>query len=332
MSLNDPFLLAPAGKDYLWGGRRLKDYFGKENIRLDPLAETWGCSTHPNGPSTVASGEFKGKLLSDVIEEHPEILGTHPQAPKGQIPILVKFIDAKRDLSIQVHPSDEYAKTHENGQLGKTEMWYVVDAAPGASLIYGFRHKMTKELIRCSALDGSIENYLNRVPAKKNDVFVIHSGTVHAIGAGALVAEIQESSDLTYRLYDYNRVDKNGNKRPLHIDKALDVVNLEAVNEPRQALRVLRYQKGRATELLARNKYFMAERMLINTENTHEMASFQSGSYSFRALLCYAGCGTILSEEDNFFLPFFKGDCIFVPANSVPLKIHGKAEMLNIRC
>ena len=137
---------------------------------------------------------------------------------------------------------------------------------------------------------------------------------------------------LSHRLYDYNRVDKNGNKRRLDIDKALDVINLDALNEPKQSIRVLRYRKGRATELLARNKYFLVERMLINTENTHEMASYQSGSYSFRVLLCYSGFGTILCEEDKFFLPFFKGDCIFVPANSSPLKIHGKAELLNIRC
>ena len=326
-----PFLLKPAGKDYLWGGRRLKDDFGKD-FDLEPLAETWECSTHPNGPSIVDSGEFKGRLLSDVLEEHPEYLGLHPNAPKGQIPILVKFIDAKKDLSVQVHPSDEYAKIHENGQLGKTEMWYVLDATQDASIIYGFHHKIDKDTLKKALDDGSIEKYMNKVPIKKDEVYLINSGTVHAIGKGALIAEIQESSDLTYRLYDYRRVDKNGKMRELHVDKALDVANLNAMDKPEQKMRVTRYKPGRATELLIRCKYFQTERMIINTERVRKLADYKTGSNTFQVLLCYSGCGSITNEENTFGLNFFKGDCIFVPANSASLKIHGKAELLRIRC
>ena len=328
---NRPFLLSPAGKDYLWGGSRLKDDFDKR-FDLDPLAETWECSTHPNGPSIVASGEFKGKLLSEVLKEHPEFVGSHPNVVNGQIPVLIKFIDAKKDLSVQVHPSDEYAYIHENGSLGKTEMWYVIDALPNSYLVYGFHHRVTKEAVRKAIETGELEKYMNRVPVKKGDMFFIPSGTVHAIGKGCLIAEIQESSDLTYRLYDYNRVGKDGKLRPLHIDKALDVANLNPIESPKQPMKVYKYRPGRATQLLARCKYFQTERMIVNTERIKNLAEFKTGSSTFQVLLCYSGCGVIHDEDYGTSINFFKGDCIFVPANSSLLKIHGKAEFLRIRC
>lgn len=324
-----PFLLTPAGKDYLWGGSRLNDDFSK-GIDMEPLAETWECSTHPDGPSVVASGIYAGRTLTEVLKEHPEYLGTHPRT-KGELPILIKFIDAKKDLSVQVHPDDDYAIDHENGSLGKTEMWYVLDAAKDARLIYGFYHDMKKETLQKSLKNGTVEKYLQRIPVKKDDVFYIEAGTVHGIGAGTLIAEIQESSNLTYRLYDYNRVDKNGQKRELHIDKALEVASLKSSAAPRQPMRVLKYQKGCASELLCRCKYFQVERQLINTERCREMADFQTGSNTFQVLLCIGGCGVILFENGET-IHFFKGDCIFVPANSIRLKIHGRAQMLKIGC
>lgn len=324
-----PFLLKPAGKDYLWGGSRLNDDFSK-GIGMEPLAETWECSTHPDGPSIAASGIHAGKTLTEVLREHPEYLGTHPKSVDG-LPILIKFIDAKKDLSVQVHPDDAYAAAHENGSFGKTEMWYVLDAAKDARLIYGFHHDMKKETLQKSLENGTVEKYLQKIPVKKDDVFYIEAGTVHGIGAGTLLAEIQENSNLTYRLYDYNRVDKNGKKRELHIDKALEVADLRSSAAPRQPMRVLRYQKGCATELLCRCKYFQVERQLINTERCREMADFQTGSNSFQVLLCIGGCGVILQENGEA-IHFFKGDCVFVPANSMPLKLHGRAQMLKISC
>ena len=163
-----PFLLKPEGKDYLWGGSRLNDDFAK-GIDMQPLAETWECSTHPDGPSIIATGEFAGKLLSDVLNEHPEFLGTHPQT-KGELPILIKFIDAKKDLSVQVHPSDEYAMKYEDGQLGKSEMWYVLDASKDAQLVYGFHTDITKEKLRSSIENGTVEKYLQKVKVNKDDV------------------------------------------------------------------------------------------------------------------------------------------------------------------
>ena len=330
MSLrSDPFLLRPAGKDYLWGGSRLNDDFSK-NIDIHPLAETRECSTHPDGPSIVASGEYEGQTLAEVLKKHPEYTGTHSSCEDG-LPVLIKFIDAKKDLSVQVHPDDEYARIHENGSLGKTEMWYVLDATKDASLVYGFLHDMEPSVVRKSIENGTIEKYLQKVKVNKDDVFYIEAGTVHAIGAGALIAEIQENSNLTYRLYDYGRTDKNGRQRPLHIDKALETANMKGSAEPRQPMRVLKYHKGWATELLCRCKYFQVERMLLNTERCREMAEFQTGSNSFQVLLCVSGCG-VISGASYGAVNFFKGDCVFVPADSVPLKIHGRAQLLKVSC
>ena len=323
-----PFLLKPAGKDYLWGGTRLKDDFLKE-IDMMPLAETWECSTHPDGPSLVASGEHSGRLLPEVLKEHPEYTGTHPKMKNG-LPILIKLIDARQDLSVQVHPDDAYAWEYENGSLGKTEMWYVLDAAKDASLVYGFYHDMDQKKLRACLADGTVERYLQKVKIQKDDVFYIPAGTVHAIGAGALIAEIQESSNLTYRLYDYHRVDKNGQERPLHIEKALHVANLSSSQAPRQPMRVLKYKKGCALELLCRCKYFQVERQIVNTERCREMADFKTDSNSFQVLLCIGGCGTLFWEGSM--LHFFKGDCIFVPADCIPLKMHGRAQILKVSC
>lgn len=329
--MNFPFLLAPAAKSYLWGGSRLNDDFGK-NIDLCPLAETWECSTHPCGQSTVASGEFQGMPLGDVLNMHPEFLGSHPLEithGRPELPILIKLIDAKYDLSVQVHPDDQYALKYENS-LGKTEMWYVLDAKRGASLVYGFNQNMTEQRVREALTDQTICNYLNCIPIHKNDVFYIESGTIHAIGAGALIAEIQENSDITYRLYDYDRVGKDGKKRPLHIDQAMNVIHLDSSDVPRQPMRVLKYKNGAASELLNSCKYFQVERLLLNTEIHHSLMDFQTGENSFHALLCVDGCGVLFGE--GVMLPFFKGDCIFVPSGSIPLKIHGKAQILNVSC
>ena len=313
-----PFLLQPVGKDYLWGGDKLKREYGKD-LDMDPLAESWECSTHPDGTNRVATGRHRGQLLSDVLRDHPEYLGTHPRMDeKGGLPILVKFIDAKKDLSVQVHPDDAYAAKYENGSRGKSEMWYVMDADEGSAIIYGFYEDTSKEKVRDAIRKGTILNLVQRIPIHRNDVFFIEAGTVHAIPAGALIAEIQESSNLTYRLYDYGRVDKNGKERPLHIDRAMDVADLKSAASPRQPMRLLRYERGCATELLCRCRYFQTERMLVNVgEGSTGSAApvpFSSDRNSFRILLCIAGAGTLRSGEEK--LEFSAGGCIFVPAIS----------------
>ena len=324
-----PFLLSPAPKDYLWGGTRLHDEFGK-NLSCFPLAETWECSTHPDGQSLIASGDFAGIKLGELLSEQPDMLGTHPlqlTGGKAELPILVKLIDAKEKLSVQVHPDDDYARLHENDS-GKTELWYILHARKQAEIVYGFRRSMTASQVRDTISRGTIEGCLNHIPVHQNDLFFIPAGTVHEVGAGVLLAEIQQSSNLTYRLYDYDRRDREGNLRPLHIDKALEVANLTAVSEPRQPMRLLRYQRGCASELLSRCRYFQVERLLLNTESFRGLTDFQTGPNSFHVLLCTAGCGVLFGE--SFMLNFFKGDCIFIPADSIPLKMHGRAQLLNI--
>lgn len=324
-----PFILKPAIKHYIWGGERLKDDFAIETD-AKVVAEAWECSTHPDGESIVVSGAFAGKLLSEVLTEHPSVLGSHPKS-EGRLPILIKLIDAKQDLSVQVHPDDAYAMEHENGSLGKTELWYVLDATEDAKIVYGFKHDIEKETLRESLQNGDVMKHLQSVPARVDDVFYVEAGTVHAIGTGSLIAEIQQASNITYRLYDYEREDAKGQKRPLHIDKALAVANLSASQPPRQPMRVLKYTPGCAMELLYRCQYFETYRMLINTERNRELATYQADSTSFRVLLCTSGCGTIYMEDGGV-LPFFKGDSIFVPANSQKLSLHGKAQFLSVKC
>lgn len=323
---NKPFLLAPAGKDYLWGGQRLKDEFHKK-IDMVPLAETWECSTHPDGPSLVVSGEFAGRKLDQVLRAHPEYLGTHP-GTTGELPILIKFIDASRDLSVQVHPTDEYALANEEGDSGKSEMWYVLDAAPGAELVFGLKQDMSREEMKDALKQGEVERLLRHIPIHKDDVFYIPAGTIHALGDGALVAEIQQNSNLTYRMYDYERLDKDGKKRPLHVEKALDAASLTRSVSPRQPMRVLRYQPGMARELLCRCKYFEVHRMLMNTTHRQKL-TFSADALSFRVLLCIEGQGTM--EFDGESLAFRKGDCIFVPADSVVTELSGSAHFLDVR-
>lgn len=325
MMNNKPFMLRPSGKDYIWGGNRLNDEFEKR-IDIKPLAETWECSTHPDGPSYILTGEFAGKTLAEVLKIHPEYIGEHANE-NGELPTLIKFIDAKNDLSVQVHPTDEYAKTNERGQLGKTEMWYVLDATKNAKIVYGLNHDMTEEELRVTLNEGTLENHLQKVSVKRGDIFFIEAGTIHAIGEGTLVVEIQENSNLTYRIFDYNRADKNGNKRELHVDKAVAVAKLTRSEEPKQPIRVLNYRNGEASELLCRCKYFETYRMIVNTERRQIVAI--SAGENYRVLLCIGGCGSIGFAGES--MNFYKGDCIFIPANSVEIGIHGVAQFLDVR-
>ena len=323
-----PFLLHPAAKDYLWGGTRLNDDFAK-HIASDVVAETWECSTHPDGVSIAASGAWIGMPLTEILQAHPEYLGKH-ESGGAVLPVLVKLIDAKRDLSVQVHPSDEFAREHEDGQNGKTEMWYVMDAEPDSHIAYGLHHTVGRDAFLKGIEDGTVEKYLQMMPVRKNDLFFIPPGTIHAIGAGCLIAEIQQSSNLTYRLYDYNRTDRSGSKRPLHLEKGLAVANLEAMPEPRQPMRLLRYSGGTASELLCRCRYFQVERVLVNTEQRRDMATFQISKTSFEIFLFLNGCGTMFCRDSM--LQFFKGDCVFIPAGIADVRLHARTEFLRITC
>lgn len=313
--------LIPTGKDYIWGGTRFRDEYGKK-IDLTPLAESWECSVHPDGPSFVANGRYKGKTLSEVLEAHPNYIGTKAD---GKLPILAKFIDAKQDLSIQVHPDDEYAKQHE-GDNGKTEMWYIIDADEGASLIYGFKHKVTKEILEQAVEKGELDKHLQKVEVHKGDLYFIPAGTVHGIGKGILLAEIQESSNVTYRVYDYDRVDKDGNKRQLHFDKAIQVMNMDVAPDIKQKKRLVKYYPGCSRELLCRCKYFETEKMQVT-----KGFSFFVLDNSFQVLMCLDGYGQV--EVDNYKpVTFSKGETVFLPAGMGRCLIIGETTVLKIRC
>lgn len=314
--------LLPAGKDYLWGGTRLREEYGKK-INLEPLAETWECSVHPDGLSVVANGQYAGKTLADVLKIHPEYLGSKKK--DKEFPILVKFIDAKKDLSVQVHPSDEYAKIHEK-QNGKTEMWYVMDATEDASLIYGFEHPVTKEQLSEAVKDGTLGKHLHKAKIEKGDVYYVPAGTVHGIGAGTLIAEIQESSNVTYRVYDYDRIDKNGKKRELHFDKATEVMDMSVAPDITQKPKLIHCYPGCSRQILSRCKYFEVEKIVVQ-----HGCSFSVLDTSFQVVLCLNGEGGI-EVESNRPVRFTKGDCIFLPSGIGRCHLLGEAELLKIRC
>lgn len=214
--------MKPVFQEKIWGGSRLHSVFGFD-LPSDKIGEDWAISAHPHGVSVVENGEFQGKTLAELWQEHQEIFGHQKEAV---FPLLIKILDAEDDLSVQVHPDDAYGQAHE-GELGKTECWYIIDANPGAEIIYG-HHAKTKEELAEMIEAGSWDNLLTKVPVKKGDFFYVPSGTIHAIGKGIMILETQQSSDTTYRVYDYDRKDNQGNTRELHIQQSVDVTTVPA--------------------------------------------------------------------------------------------------------
>lgn len=309
--------LQPAFKDNIWGGRRLIEEFHMA-CSLDRAAEAWVLSCHKDGQSRVANGPLEGLELSEAIEKMGDnCLGKQAQR-FSFFPLLIKFIDARDDLSIQVHPDDDYAMRVEHG-YGKTEMWYVMDADPGAKLYYGFTHPISKEEFERRIQENTLTEVLNAVEVKKGDCFFIPSGTIHAIGKGLLIAEIQQNSNTTYRVYDYGRRDKQGNTRELHIDKALDVTTLApAPVAPQYPVRSL---EGGRIEPLADCPYFATDKIELDGR-----LSFPVGSDSFRALLCMEGEGSLTAGDQT--VAFHRGDCLFIPADTGVLVLDGKGLLL----
>lgn len=318
------FKLMPTGKDYLWGGTRLREQYGKK-IDLTPLAETWECSVHPDGPSYIANGMYKGKTLKEVLEKHPEYIGT--KVKDGKLPVLVKFIDAKQDLSVQVHPNDDYALEHEQDN-GKTEMWYIIEAEEGASLIYGFKHHVTEELLRKAIETGTLDKHLQKVPVHRGEVFFVPAGMIHGIGKGILLAEIQESSNVTYRVYDYDRLDKNGQKRKLHFDKAVQVMVMNATVRAHKNPRMVQYYPGCSREMLCRCQYFETERLQVT-----KAFAFVVLDTSFQVFMCLEGFGEVQTMDKNQKpVRFQKGETLFLPAGLGKCLIIGDTELIKIRC
>ena len=307
-----PVKLTPAFKDYLWGGERLKTEFNK-NTDMTPLAESWELSAHKDGQSIVAEGAYKGLTLTAYLDAvGKDALGAACEK-YNYFPLLIKLIDAKGDLSVQVHPSDEYALEHE-GEYGKTEMWYILDCEEGAALYYGFKEDTTREAYESAIKEGRLTDILNRVPVKRGDVFFIPAGTVHAIGAGILICEIQQNSNTTYRVYDYNRRDKDGNLRPLHVEKAL------AVSDLKKSPALPAIPDG-ADVLLAECGYFEVRRLRFAGDG-----SVPATAGSFTALTVTEGEGTLSDGES--ILSFRKGDTLFIPAQENSFAVTGACEMI----
>jgi mannose-6-phosphate isomerase len=312
MSNITPVKLTPAFKDYLWGGVRLKTEFNK-NCDFDRVAESWELSAHKDGQSVVCGGAYDGLTLTAYVDALGKAaLGTN-SAKYDYFPLLIKLIDAKGDLSVQVHPSDAYALEHE-GEYGKTEMWYVLDCDEGAALYYGFTRDITREEYETAIKDGKLTDILNRVDVKRGDVFFIPAGTVHAIGAGILICEIQQNSNTTYRVYDYNRRDKDGNLRPLHVAKALEVSNLQKSPD-------LPATPDGEDILLAACEYFEVRRLRVDSTT-----AVTADETSFVSLMATDGAGVL--SFDGGEIPFEKGDSLFIPAQNATFTVSGKCELV----
>lgn len=298
----EPLFFEPVFQERIWGGTKLTS-FGY-NIPSNKTGECWAFSAHPNGPSIVKNGPFKGLSLADLWKEHRELFGN---LEGDTFPLLTKILDANDDLSVQVHPNDEYANKNENGELGKTECWYIIDCDDDAELIFGHNAHSKEELV--NMIDqGEWEKLLRIVKIKKGDFFYVPSGTVHALCKGTLVLETQQNSDTTYRLYDYDRKDDKGNTRELHLEKSKDVITVPFVNE-QLAFETEQIEEATVTHFVA-NEYFSVDKYEIHGE-----ASFKQSS---PFILCsvidgdgkLVGCDSeyVLAKGAHFLLPYNFGE------------------------
>ena len=313
-----PLLFKPIFKERIWGGTKLKEVLNK-SFDGSQIGESWELTTVENDISVVANGAFEGLNLNQLIEKYPtEVLGIKSiQYFGNNFPLLFKFIDAKEDLSIQVHPDDVLAKERHNS-FGKTEMWYVMQADDNARLVVGFKDKTNKKEYQEHLENKTLVAVLNETPVKEGDAFFLETGTVHAIGAGVLIAEIQQTSDITYRLYDWDRIDANGVGRELHTDLALDAINFEPTNTK------LDY------EIVKNKSVNLVECPFFNTNilQISEKYNWKKTKESFTVLMCTEGSFTIIML--HFKAEFKKGDTILIPAIIDGFEIIGEATLLEI--
>lgn len=313
--------LTPAVKDYIWGGTRLSKEFDIVSF-TDKQAEAWVLSCHEDGENIISGGAFDGRTLKDVLEnEGREYLGTNCKK-FDFFPILIKLIDAKDNLSLQVHPSDEYALKYEN-QYGKTEAWYIIDCDEGAEIIYGLKEDLTKEELKESIENNTILDKVNRVKVKKGDLFFIESGTIHAICKGILLAEVQQNSNVTYRVYDYGRL-QNGKPRELHIEKAVDVINLKAVDANGKPFGEEEVYEGYSKTLLSKCDLFTFSRIEVK-----ESVKITADETSFVSLVALDGNGVIMHGDTAVTL--YKGESVFIPATFGEVELLGEVTVLETR-
>lgn len=313
-----PLKLEAPLKDYLWGGTLLKEKYNKQTS-LDKVAESWELSCHKDGESHIINGVAAGQKLSAYIKEKGQAVLGKKAEKFSYFPLLIKLIDAKDNLSVQVHPENEYALRVE-GEYGKTEMWYIVDCEPGASLLYGFKEQISQEEFRRRIAEHTLLEVCNDVPVKKGDVFFIEAGTLHAIGKGILIAEIQQNSNTTYRIYDYDRKDKDGNTRELHVDKAVDVTCLEPAREIKPT-EPISFFADYEMKLLSACEYFSVYHFSL-----HGCCNLMAGEESFQAVTVLSGQLTL--EYNGDVLKLIQGDSVFIPANMGAYHLCGRGEYL----
>lgn len=301
--------MKPVFKEMIWGGHKLRDVYGYD-IPSDNTGECWAISAHKNGDCLIADGEFEGKSLSWLFDNHRELFGG---IEGNQFPLLVKIIDAKNDLSVQVHPNDEYAGEHEHS-LGKTECWYVLQADEGTNMVMGHHAKSKEEFVKAIEED-DYDNLLNKFQIKKGDFFYIPSGTLHAICSGSLIYEAQQSSDITYRVYDYHRKDKDGNERQLHVQQSIDVTNISADADQQKEFVSVPLENGTRT-CMVESEFFKVYSYKMTGKNT------VANDAPFQMVSVIDGEGTINGDAVK------KGDHFVICSDQKETNFDGNMEVM----
>lgn len=312
-----PFIFKAIFKDRIWGGNQLKTIFDK-NIPNNQIGESWEISTVPEDVSVIENGIYQGKSLNEMIELFPnEILGESVFERFGtQFPLLIKLLDAQQDLSIQLHPNDELAQKRHNS-FGKTEMWYVVEAQKESRIIVGFKKESNQEEYLQYLSENKIVDLLEEIPVQKGDIFMLETGTIHAIGAGIVIAEIQQTSDVTYRIFDFDRKDAHGNTRELHTEQALEAINYKTTP----------CKKEYSNAVNTLNKVIESKYFITNVLNLEGEINF-STNQKFVILMCIEGFFEISKNEQIF--SYKKGDSILIPAILKEINVKGTATILHI--
>lgn len=303
-----PLFMQPVLQEKMWGGTKLRDIYGYD-IPSEHTGECWAISAHPDGIGKIANGEYAGMGLDELYQKHPELFG-NPTSPV--FPLLTKIIDAADALSVQVHPDDAYGMAHE-GELGKTECWYIIDADEGAEIIYG-HNALSKAEFAEKVAAGEWNELLRHVPVKRGDFFFVPSGTIHAIGAGITILETQQSSNTTYRVYDFDRVDQSGNKRDLHIQQSIDVTMFPHVDVENH------FEYGDTVTTFIESDYFNVYKWNVTDSFTYQ----QTAAYTLISVL--EGDGVLETSGQSYAI--MKGIHLILPNGIADVTLHGNFEML----
>lgn len=305
--------MKPVLKERIWGGTRLRTEFGYE-IPSDHTGECWGISAHPNGPSVIKNSPLAGKTLKEAWDENRDWFG---EVSTGEFPLLTKILDASTDLSVQIHPDDFYARNVEKVPYGKTECWYVMDCVHGAEIVFG-HHADSEKAFREMVEKGEWDKLLRKVKVKPGDFFYVPSGTIHAIGAGILILETQQSSDITYRVYDYGRRDMEGHLRELHLEDAIKVTQFPHQNSP------LTYEVSRESQAVVttfvREKYFTVSHWDIRGYINRKMDK------PFLLVSVIKGAATLTIDNKEY--PIHKGDHFIIPNGVHEIEVQGNCEWI----